>query len=324
MVLSVDNTLGALFIAVVIASNLHGVSWVQAVYYFTHQNDSWHLKLLVSAVMIFDTIHQILISHGAYTYLVTNYDNPASLQYIVWSMEVEIFFNGFIAFLVQGFMTVRVWRLSNRNPYITAVILLLVLGEFGCVLAYSGMSLSIKTFVEIDRLRYVSILINALAAAGDVLITAVLCILLNRSRTGFQRSDTLINNLILFAVNTGVFTSLCAIASLATFVVQPQTFLYIAFFFCMGRFYTNSLLATLNARKLILVASQGIRENGSYMLREYHADGRIPSMPPPNISIKVDTTHELTCDFKFDEPSCENERPNTSPGSVGSEETVQV
>jgi hypothetical protein len=61
----------------------HTVSCIQAWYYFTHQNDGWPTKTLVSslssrtshlrlpqlceckvsAVMIFDTIHQVLISH---------------------------------------------------------------------------------------------------------------------------------------------------------------------------------------------------------------------------------------------------------------------
>ncbi|KAG6833998.1 hypothetical protein H0H93_012676, partial [Arthromyces matolae] len=200
---------------------------------------------------------------------------------------------------------------------------LLVAGEFGCVvgrswiisrrceaylillLAFSALSIQFKTFAELARLKYLSISVNALAAAGDVLIAGILCTLLHRSRTGFQRSDTMINKLILFAVNTGVLTSLCAVGSLISIVVAGQTFLYIAFFFCIGRLYSNSLLATLNARKMIRGSTDGIHstsENFSLSLRELPKNGTIRGdihtyyQRPTNISIKINTTKEYALD----------------------------
>ena len=102
----------------------------------------------------------------------------------------------------------------------------------------------------------------------------------------------------------------CACTSLNHFpqiVVAGNTFLYIAFFFCIGRcefftwfsylpflscfllnsyisplsdpfqiVYTNSLLATLNARKMIRVAGEAIQttsENLSVSLREFPKNG---------------------------------------------------
>ncbi|KAK0202328.1 hypothetical protein DFS33DRAFT_885130 [Desarmillaria ectypa] len=98
---SLDTTMGAAFIGIVVAAILHGVSCVQAWYYFTHQRDGWPLKLIVAAVMVFDTVHQALISHTVYTYLVTHYGDAAELQKTVWSLLAEVLFNGFTAFLVQ-------------------------------------------------------------------------------------------------------------------------------------------------------------------------------------------------------------------------------
>jgi len=297
--LVLDNTFGAAFVGVVVAACLHGVSCVQAWYYYTHQTDTWGLKALVGAVMCFDTIHQILISHTVYTYVITNYNNPAQLGSLVWSLIVEVLFNGFTGFLVQGFLAMRVWRLSNRNIWFTSVVLLLIVAEFGCVLAFSVMSLGFHTFAELEHLKSLSITVNALAAAGDVLIAAILCTLLHRSRTGFRRSDTMITKLILFAVNTGFLTSVCAVASLISITVAPKTFLYIAFFFCLGRLYTNSLLATLNARKRIRSAAEGIHstsDNLSLSLQEFPKNGTVSPRRPTNISIKIDTTKELVTD----------------------------
>ncbi|KAF8240251.1 hypothetical protein L208DRAFT_1449568 [Tricholoma matsutake] len=324
--LVLDNTLGAALVGVVAAGEF---SCVQAWYYFTHQNDSWPLKLLVSAVMAFDTIHQILISHTVYTYVITNYDNPSQLNDLVWSLVVEVLFNGFTAVLVQGFLALRVWRLSNRNPWLTGAVILLILSEFGCVIAYATLSLHFTTFAELGKLKYLSIMVNALAAAGDVLIAGILCTLLHRSRTGFQRSDTMINKLILFAVNTGVLTSLCAIASLISITVADKTFLYIAFFFCLGRLYTNSLLATLNARKMIRGSGDNIHstsDNFSLSLRELPKNGNIASRRPTNISIKINTTKEFATDSDHGHDGEKEESDLSSGSMIGTfkEEVVEV
>ncbi|KAJ7708790.1 hypothetical protein B0H17DRAFT_365519 [Mycena rosella] len=303
-----DKTLGVGFIGVIIAAGLHGVSCIQAWWYYTHQQDRWPLKLLVGAVMFFDTVHQALISHTVYTYLVTNFNNAAELDLIVWSLLVEVLFNGLTALLVQSFLTVRIWRLSNGNKWLTGVALALVLAEFGCVLAYVAMSLGLHTFVELGELKHLSITVNALAAAGDVVIATTLCILLRSSRTGFHRSNTIIRKLMMFSIETCALTSLCAIASLISIVVAGNTFIYILFFFCMGRLYANSLLATLNARKMIRGAADGVHttsENLSLSLREFQPKNTSLSMASkrPNISIKIDTTQEFNRDIEEGEKS---------------------
>ncbi|KAF9554442.1 hypothetical protein CPC08DRAFT_712905 [Agrocybe pediades] len=163
-----------------------------------------------------------------------------------------------------------------------------------------------------------SILVNALAAAGDVLIAASLCALLHFSRTGFQRSDTMINKLIMFSVNTGVLTSLCAVASLISITVAGNTFLYIAFFFCIGRLYTNSLLATLNARKSIRGAGDAIHtlttSGGDLSLAQFPKSGCNASRGrPTNISIKIEKEFAMDSDQENDRDVEKAESSSSSP-----------
>ncbi|KAK0215092.1 hypothetical protein IW262DRAFT_263373 [Armillaria fumosa] len=330
---SLDTTMGAAFIGVVVAAILHGVSCVQAWYYFTHQHDQWPLKLIVAAVMAFDTVHQALICHTVYTYLITHYGNATELQQTVWSLLAEVLFNGFTAFLVQSFLALRVWHLSNRRVLVTATVALLVVAEFGCVIAFGTLALiNVHNFAELATLKYLSISVNALAAAGDVLIAGTLCLLLHRSRTGFKKSDTMINKLILFAVNTGLLTSLCAVASLISILTAPNTFIYITFFFCMGRLYSNSLLATLNAREGIRTAAEGINSSSeiSFSLKDISKASAYSSRRRPNISIKIDTTKEFTSDVDrsvvLAGPPTEDGMPDSSSSKASCtfRETVEV
>ena len=84
--------------------------------------------------------------------------------------------------------------------------------------------------------------------------------------------------------------SICAVISLITFFAVPDTFVYITFYYLIGRraylsniertrdgltvyhssVYTNSLLATLNARKSLREGASGVEM--SLSLRDGHAD----------------------------------------------------
>ncbi|KIY45955.1 hypothetical protein FISHEDRAFT_48246 [Fistulina hepatica ATCC 64428] len=242
--LVIDNTMGAAVIGSVCAAALWGVTCVQTWYYFSrYGNDTMYIKALVLLCWVCDTVHQALITHTVYFYVICNYDNPSALADMTWC--VLRILSGFIGLMVQGFLTMRVWRCNNFCFSISQCArLTAVLRSVACSVAFTIESLQLTTWVQLNHLKGLSMTVNVLAAIGDVVIAGSLCFYLHRSRTGFKRSDTMISKLILFAVSTGLLTSVCAIASLISIAVWGGTLIYVAFYFR----YSNSLLATLNAR----------------------------------------------------------------------------
>jgi len=209
--------------------------------------------------------------------------------------------------LVQTFYTIRVWRLSKGNNFLAVLIMLIVLAQTGCGTAWVIVSLQLSTFQQLLGISSLTMSINALSTAADVIIAASLCFLLQRSRTGFKHSDTMINRLILFGVNSGLATSLCAVASLISLIASPDTLLYAPFYFCIGRLYSNSLLATLNARKHI---RNGVDDTDrmislSQVTREQNSatNSKTQSGRSQNIAIRIDTEQEYTTDDKVGENS---------------------
>lgn len=89
-------------------------------------------------------------------------------------------------------------------------------------------------------------MINAFDVASSVLITGLVIFYLHRNRTGFKPTETMINRLIIFSVNTGLITSIDTVLGLifvrsALFftaesnvhcnfqiVVMPTNYVYIA------------------------------------------------------------------------------------------------
>ncbi|KAG6375259.1 hypothetical protein JVT61DRAFT_3476 [Boletus reticuloceps] len=296
---ALDNTFGAFLIGVVVSATLYGVTIIQTWYYYNrYPSDPWYIKLLVAGVLVSDSCHQALITHTVYTYLVTDFETPAALANIVWSLVVEVFFNGFTALFVQSFLAMRVYRLSSKSRLATGSVMVLVIGEFILVTVYAIQALQFHTFIQLSSLKALSMSVNAVAAAGDVLIAIFLCTLLQKSRTGFRRSDNMINKLIVFSINTGLLTSICAVASLISITAWPNTFIYIAFYFCLGRLYCNSLLATLNARKGLRSESRSDEMSLSLqgVQQKTNQIGTTSKRTPNNISIKIDTTHEFVRD----------------------------
>ena len=80
---------------------------------------------------------------------------------------------------------------------------------------------------------------RSLLANCYLLILGVLTLVLSRSRTGFRRTDTVINRLIRGAIQTGLFSSIFALADLFSFVLHRDTLLYAMFAYPIGRIYTN-------------------------------------------------------------------------------------
>ncbi|KAJ7768242.1 hypothetical protein B0H16DRAFT_1785017 [Mycena metata] len=268
---NIDNTYGLLFIVAIVSACLYGVGILQFWLYIRkyHSKDRLVLKLLVIAVMVCDTFQQGLLCHAVYKYLVSSISDRAILPTVVESIVIELFFSFAIATLVQQSECLK---LHHLRAYIVQILLLensqdweksplglccvFDLLGFNYHYIYSIKAIQLATFEDLLSLRPLSIAGNIIYAIADVTISAVLIILLHSAKTtGFKTKTTdLINRLMVFTFNTGLPTSACTLLSAISgeqIGAFSNTFLYIFFFLLQGRFYTNSLLVTLNCREYI-------------------------------------------------------------------------
>jgi len=279
---------------VIVSAVLHGITLLQAfIYYTNYKKDMWVLKALVLTTVSFDAIHLGLISHAVYHYVISGYHDPNGLRYITWTVVIEALFTGVNGGIVQTFYTLRVFRLSKRNYFLSGIIVFLILSTTGCGVAWVILSMQFQTYQQLLTISPLTITINALSTTVDVLIASSLFIMLHKSRTGFKRSDTIINKLIILVVNTGVLTTCCAIASLICLIASPHTLVYASFYFCIGRFYTNSFLATLNARKSFTSKF----DDSSHIMMSIPTSITSPQVSTvgksQNIAIRIDTAKEM-------------------------------
>ncbi|KIK51842.1 hypothetical protein GYMLUDRAFT_251692 [Collybiopsis luxurians FD-317 M1] len=147
------SSLGAVYITVVVAAALLGVSGLQGWYYFSHQKDGWIIQTLVAANLSFDFASQVLVTYTGFVYLVTLFQKNINLE-------------------KESLGAQTLDRVSNFSSLANVI--------FKIELPFNGL----------------------------------------------------------------------------TILAAPNTFIYMSFFFAMGRFYSNSLLASLNARKMVRQTAQ--------------------------------------------------------------------
>ncbi|KII89434.1 hypothetical protein PLICRDRAFT_175611 [Plicaturopsis crispa FD-325 SS-3] len=256
---TLNSTLGAAFIGVVVASVLFGITNLQAyMYYHGYRRDWIVYKIFVGILWALDTAHLSLISHAVYHYLVTGFGDVIGLAVIVWSFKLQIAINVGIICIVQTLYLVRVWKLgSHRNKVIPAIVGLAVAGGYaiGVVLAYEVYQ--VHTFAELDRISWAVQASFAVSTGVDLAIASSMLYYLRSSRSGFAVTNSRIGTLINYTLSSGLATSTCSTAALVIYIIMPDNLIFMAIEFLLTKLYINSFLAMLNARKGISRKGEG-------------------------------------------------------------------
>jgi hypothetical protein len=236
---------------------LYGIVVSQTMFYFSrYPKDQPAFKLLVVSLLLLDTMSMIAATHGLYHYLIVNFGNLEVLQVQVWTVQVEPMIAYTIMLIVQAFFITRIWQLSGRKWIFPSILAFFSLSAFG-----AGVAIVVKVFTfklwSSSLLPYMKVLVatnKALETAVDALITGALVYYLRRGRSGMQRTNStnsMIDRLIVFAVNRGAITTFLQLCYLIAFEIRPDSMAWVALHIAISKVYTNSLLATLNSRNTI-------------------------------------------------------------------------
>jgi len=92
----------------------------------------------------------------------------------------------------------------------------------------------------------------------DIGVTTVISVVLKQNRTGYRRTDIIINALVVYSLANGALTTLLTLLTLVLFLVHPTSWAWMAVFIVQERLYVNSLLASLNMRFAVQEESRRI------------------------------------------------------------------
>ncbi|KAF9513486.1 hypothetical protein BS47DRAFT_971241 [Hydnum rufescens UP504] len=192
-------------------------------YYHAFPNDRRPLKLAVAFLWTVDALQLACVSRSLYWWFVINYSNPLALGWATWEFAVYQINTVCASVTVQTFFAYRVYSLS-ANLYAGVLVQVLVLLQFGFGAATAiraNMNLEFQVIVKECTWLVVSWL--TVQATADIVIATSMCLLLRRRRTGFQKTDSVINRMVLYTISTGLITSVLSCFLLV--VVRLSNFL---------------------------------------------------------------------------------------------------
>ncbi|THG95628.1 hypothetical protein EW026_g6069 [Hermanssonia centrifuga] len=243
-----DLTLGTLLMGIIFNTYLFGLVTFQfATYYRTKFNDPPAIKYMVAFLFTLDVVHSVAVIWMAWDYCITNYGKPESLGVALWPYTFTPIATGLASFVTQVFLGWRIYRFTN-NKILYGMIIGVALSS--CVV---GMTCGIKAWIikfsaELVVLQKLVTAWLVMQVGVDLFVTGTLGMILARSKTGFQKTDTVLNRLIRGAIQTGLFAGIFSLGDLVTFLRWPETNFYGMFAIPIGRIYTNTLLDTLITR----------------------------------------------------------------------------
>ncbi|GAV99604.1 hypothetical protein LENED_001071 [Lentinula edodes] len=185
--------------------------------------------------------------------------------------------------IVKISFALRVWRFSQRNFWITGLIMVLAIGGLSLSIVFTVKSFMLPDVFSVVRLRVLGTIALGVGVLTDIVTALALCYFLNKLRTGYRQSDSLVSSLIKYAINTGALTSVISVTTVVLYNLMPSNLIFIAVFFILSKLYAISFMATLNTRRVVRGRGTDKQNTTTNRTNMFHLGTRVPSMGPTDM-----------------------------------------
>ncbi|KAJ6594862.1 hypothetical protein B0H19DRAFT_1247495 [Mycena capillaripes] len=232
------------------------------VYALAFPHDKIVIKALVYSVFFVDLLQTGFATHYAWYVLAGGWGNPLALFSTPWTLATLAPLTALVSFLVQSFYLWRIWVIGRgQKRYIPILAIIGLAAAASCIAGwYAGIRLpmggsgplaqfnlkrSIKTF-DLDP-AVTTWLAGAMACDVMITITLVVQLAVHRNEA-LVATRRIVHRAMRMAIETGAITSVAVTIELALILNASTTSWYFMLGLLITKIYSNSLLASLNAR----------------------------------------------------------------------------
>ncbi|KAJ3550778.1 hypothetical protein NM688_g4996 [Phlebia brevispora] len=220
-------------------------------------------------VRSFESMRSLKIKIGRFWYVIYSVEE-LGFTYVSTSCSQADWLIGLLSdCAVTGVYAYRVWKLSSAFKYAVVIIVAMTMLSLGTLRGAESLSTSSErdrtwglvvgiafftvalghTYEEFStRFAWLYYMTFSSQFITDVVITTSMCKTLYQLRTGIRRTDSILNVLMAYTVNTCALTSLLRIGSIFAFAFGQGTFAFVLVPSLLPRSIFSSLLALLNSR----------------------------------------------------------------------------
>ncbi|TBU60877.1 hypothetical protein BD310DRAFT_814675 [Dichomitus squalens] len=240
---SLDDTLGAVFVGYSVGLARYGSNLQQAYRYFrVHSADSWSLKAMVIVLLVLDTLHMVQVSQIMYHYLISDSSNPSGL-----------FIRNCTVLIQTPWHHAFPWISVNRG--FRPILPLVVSSGFHSSKrllkmqsARSGLGPVFSGELHLSLWQHVNIVGLSIGFVTDFFLASTLVWILRCARSDFRSTNSLLDTLIVYTVNTCALTGGLLMLSMIFLIILPETDVFLGVLIPGARAYSASVLAVLNSR----------------------------------------------------------------------------
>ena len=98
--------------------------------------------------------------------------------------------------------------MSEKNNRLAAVLLVLISGKLAPIVVYFAQLYHITSALQLRDHMATATAMSAVFAFVDTTLACTLVILLRRRRSGFDRTDSMVNRIMRYTIGTGLVTGL--------------------------------------------------------------------------------------------------------------------
>ncbi|KAF9511119.1 hypothetical protein BS47DRAFT_1205204 [Hydnum rufescens UP504] len=243
------NILSGSFFGNLLTALCFGVLTIQASsYYRAFPNDGKPVKLAVGLLWSFEAFQLACITRSSYWWFVANFHNHFTSGRATWEFLIFQINTVCSSFTVQTFFAYRIYSLSG-NLYMGVLVQVLVLLQFGF-----GVGTSVKANMTLDfqamvkECTWLVVAWLTIQAIADIVIATFMCLSLRRRRTGFYKTDSVINRMVLYTIGTGLITSVLSCFLLVIFAKYGFHISELTLGMPLGTCYSITMLANLHMR----------------------------------------------------------------------------
>ncbi|KIK58966.1 hypothetical protein GYMLUDRAFT_44982 [Collybiopsis luxurians FD-317 M1] len=250
----VQSIFGPIFIGVFLNAVLYGALVVQTYFYFQSSNkDPRWTKFFVLFLLIAETASLVIDFAIAWEPLIENYGSPEIFQKTPTTFSADPLVTSVISTAVQAFQGWRIRKLTKSNLIFAFIILT------ACASLTAGFTTTVLValhpfFNQLQMLELGFLIWLAVSALVDILIAVSLSWFVLRQKKQLRQEElstptnSVLNRIMFFTLQTGAITALASIADVLTFTLSEDKTLQLVWAYSLSKLYSNSLLSMLNAR----------------------------------------------------------------------------
>ncbi|PBK89897.1 hypothetical protein ARMGADRAFT_1015032 [Armillaria gallica] len=222
------------------------------IYFDRYPKDNVWLKVFIVVLFTLDVLNSVFTIMWVYKFLIDNFGNLVALNKADWTVMTDPILTGVMSGMVQVFFAWKIWVLTKNYFYVGAILICALTSSAGGVAA-SITAVPIMDSADWNELRSklykLSLVWLAPAALGDLIITVVITIHLQRAKGSIRRTNRLLNKIIRLTMQNGLLTATVALIDLILILAVESKPYYLCVAFILPKLYTNSALSSLNARQ---------------------------------------------------------------------------